>query len=58
MLAATPCSPAVPSQPDKLERQLTKVLVDRIKSATATAVHHALKHTGVGLVCAVAYFDP
>ncbi|KAJ7070610.1 natural resistance-associated macrophage protein-domain-containing protein [Mycena amicta] len=30
----------------------------RLRSAVATAFLHARKHTGVGIVCAVAYFDP
>lgn len=30
----------------------------RIRTAGTTIIHHATKHTGVGLVCAVAYFDP
>ncbi|KAG5633964.1 hypothetical protein H0H81_004169, partial [Sphagnurus paluster] len=30
----------------------------RVKSITRTVIHHAKRHTGVGMVCAVAYFDP
>ncbi|KIM82213.1 hypothetical protein PILCRDRAFT_820595 [Piloderma croceum F 1598] len=30
----------------------------RLKSAFSTVFNHATKHTGVGIVCAVAYFDP
>ena len=30
----------------------------RFKSAAWTVFNHAAKHTGVGIVCAVAYFDP
>ncbi|KAF8890082.1 natural resistance-associated macrophage protein-domain-containing protein [Infundibulicybe gibba] len=30
----------------------------RVKTAANTTLHHAKKHTGVGIVCAVAYFDP
>ncbi|KAK7034604.1 Manganese transporter smf1 [Paramarasmius palmivorus] len=30
----------------------------RLERATRTVFHHVKKHTGVGLVCAVAYFDP
>ncbi|TFK66073.1 putative transporter of the NRAMP family [Pluteus cervinus] len=33
-------------------------LSDRIKSVGYSVYHHARKHTGVGIVCAVAYFDP
>lgn len=30
----------------------------RLKTAGSVVVHHARKHVGVGIVCAVAYFDP
>ena len=30
----------------------------RIKSVASAVFHHAVKHTGVGIVCSVAYFDP
>ncbi|KAG5649682.1 hypothetical protein H0H81_002517, partial [Sphagnurus paluster] len=30
----------------------------RVKSIARTVIHHAKRHTGVGMVCAVAYFDP
>lgn len=29
-----------------------------IKGACKTAFSHARSHTGVGLICSVAYFDP
>ncbi|PPQ94583.1 hypothetical protein CVT25_011895 [Psilocybe cyanescens] len=32
--------------------------VRRLKHAATVVVHHGKKHTGVGIVCAVAYFDP
>ncbi|OJA21566.1 hypothetical protein AZE42_10612 [Rhizopogon vesiculosus] len=32
--------------------------VDRLHHAGWTVFHHAQKHTGVGIVCSVAYFDP
>ena len=32
--------------------------LQRLKQAGGTAVHHAKNHAGVGIVCAVAYFDP
>ncbi|KAF9461893.1 natural resistance-associated macrophage protein-domain-containing protein [Collybia nuda] len=32
--------------------------VERAKTVGKTVLHHAKKHTGVGIVCAVAYFDP
>lgn len=33
-------------------------LLSRVKSTAGSVLFHATKHTGVGLVCAVAYFDP
>ncbi|KAF8645422.1 hypothetical protein AX16_007825 [Volvariella volvacea WC 439] len=30
----------------------------RLQAAAHKLFHHAMKHTGVGIVCAVAYFDP
>lgn len=30
----------------------------RLKEAGSLVLHHAKNHTGVGIVCAVAYFDP
>ncbi|KAI0692204.1 natural resistance-associated macrophage protein [Cytidiella melzeri] len=30
----------------------------RLRSSAKTITNHAIKHTGVGIVCAVAYFDP
>ncbi|THH26579.1 hypothetical protein EUX98_g7610 [Antrodiella citrinella] len=30
----------------------------RLRKTARLVVHHAAKHTGVGIVCAVAYFDP
>ncbi len=31
---------------------------ERAKRTALLVLHHAKKHTGVGIVCAVAYFDP
>ena len=31
---------------------------DRLRHAGSLVAHHAKRHTGVGIVCAVAYFDP
>ena len=36
----------------------SRTFLQRLKHAGATAVHHAKNHAGVGVVCAVAYFDP
>ncbi|KAJ6627937.1 smf Mn2+ and Fe2+ transporter-like protein [Mycena sp. CBHHK59/15] len=34
------------------------LLCSRFRSASSTVVLHAKKHVGVGIICAVAYFDP
>ncbi|KAJ7109769.1 smf Mn2+ and Fe2+ transporter-like protein [Mycena epipterygia] len=36
----------------------SRTLFTRLRSAGSTVVLHAKKHAGVGIVCAVAYFDP
>ena len=46
----------IQQQPQKGQRN-TSVL-HRLKQATVVVIHHAKKHAGVGVVCAVAYFDP
>ncbi|KAF8174935.1 natural resistance-associated macrophage protein-domain-containing protein [Pholiota molesta] len=33
-------------------------IAHRLRRAGSIVIHHAKKHTGVGVVCAVAYFDP
>ncbi|KJA28340.1 hypothetical protein HYPSUDRAFT_33699 [Hypholoma sublateritium FD-334 SS-4] len=33
-------------------------LVRRLRNAASLIAHHVKKHTGIGVVCAVAYFDP
>ena len=38
--------------------QHRRMFLQRLKQVGATAVHHAKNHAGVGIVCAVAYFDP
>lgn len=32
--------------------------VSRFRRYARVVAHHTVKHTGVGIVCAVAYFDP
>ncbi|KAI0345071.1 natural resistance-associated macrophage protein [Trametopsis cervina] len=32
--------------------------ITRLQASTKAVLNHAIKHTGVGIVCAVAYFDP
>ncbi|KDR85892.1 hypothetical protein GALMADRAFT_235029 [Galerina marginata CBS 339.88] len=41
-------------------QQLTPkpTFVSRLKNATSVTAHHIKNHVGVGIVCAVAYFDP
>ncbi|KAF8079350.1 natural resistance-associated macrophage protein-domain-containing protein [Lyophyllum atratum] len=46
------------SQHQNAPRTSKRGFRERAKAAGATIVHHAKKHTGVGIVCAVAYFDP
>ena len=36
----------------------SRSFANRLRGAASLAWHHAKKHTGVGVVCAVAYFDP
>jgi hypothetical protein len=43
------------AQPQSTRTQRWK---SRLTSASSTVFNHATKHTGVGIVCAVAYFDP
>ena len=31
---------------------------DRLRNTVFVVCNHATKHTGVGLICSVAYFDP
>ncbi|KAG6864710.1 hypothetical protein C0991_007749 [Blastosporella zonata] len=39
-------------------RTSKKTFRERARSMGGTIVHHLKRHTGVGIVCAVAYFDP
>ncbi|EDR15358.1 putative transporter of the NRAMP family [Laccaria bicolor S238N-H82] len=50
MTGATPsASTSLPSVPS---------FSSRFKLVASQVLHHAKKHTGVGMICAVAYFDP
>ena len=46
---------SIPAYP---QHRPSRTFLQRLKHAGATAVHHAKNHAGVGVVCAVAYFDP
>ncbi|KAJ7755070.1 natural resistance-associated macrophage protein-domain-containing protein [Mycena maculata] len=47
-----------PSNTSTLSRRPLLSVYARLQSASSTVVLHAKKHVGVGIVCAVAYFDP
>ncbi|CAA7264930.1 unnamed protein product [Cyclocybe aegerita] len=47
---------AVLGQQQQQSRQ--QLWSSRLRNAGSLVLHHAKKHTGVGIVCAVAYFDP
>jgi hypothetical protein len=60
-LTSTPIMSVPPQQLENATSQPTnpaRTLVERAKATGWTIVHHAKRHTGVGIVCAVAYFDP
>ncbi|KAI0763666.1 natural resistance-associated macrophage protein [Irpex lacteus] len=44
--------------PGKPTRGIKGGLGSRLRASFKSVVNHAVKHTGVGIVCAVAYFDP
>ena len=52
--SSTPALPLIGEQYDHGKRTIS----DRLRLAGSTIAHHARKHVGVGIVCAVAYFDP
>lgn len=45
---------AQPSRP----RLGVKGLGKRVRKGATLAVKHVVKHTGTGIICSVAYFDP
>lgn len=47
-----------PQLADKTTTTTKKHWIDRLHHAGWTVFRHAQKHTGVGIVCSVAYFDP
>jgi metal iron transporter len=47
-----------PQLADKTTTATKKHWIDRLHHAGWTVFRHAQKHTGVGIVCSVAYFDP
>ena len=57
--ATTQPSPAQPMTTEpKTQTEAKLEWLRRARSVTWVVVQHATKHTGVGIVCAVAYFDP
>ena len=54
--AATPADLQVPSQQAQTSSNVG--WLHRTQDYVSLAVRHATKHTGVGIICAVAYFDP
>ncbi|KAG5732397.1 Manganese transporter pdt1 [Termitomyces sp. T112] len=53
---------SIPRRNASLDRNAARTsnwrLGERVKSVAQMVVHHFRSHTGVGIVCAVAYFDP
>lgn len=43
---------------DETTTSTKKHWIERLHNAAWTVFRHAQKHTGVGIVCSVAYFDP
>jgi hypothetical protein len=39
-------------------RNVPRGFLERTKATGRLVFHHIVKHTGVGIVCSVAYFDP
>ena len=39
-------------------RSAPQAFLGRAKAAGGLVLHHVVNHTGVGIVCSVAYFDP
>ncbi|TFK42220.1 natural resistance-associated macrophage protein-domain-containing protein [Crucibulum laeve] len=49
-------APTIPNAREPSSRQVG--VAQRLKSFANDMIYHVKKHTGVGIVCAVAYFDP
>lgn len=59
MHAEQDAAPAAPSAPEpQREHTRTQSWLTRARSYASVVVRHTTRHTGVGIVCAVAYFDP
>ncbi|RDB15676.1 Manganese transporter pdt1 [Hypsizygus marmoreus] len=54
----TPVSPDINAPSQLASHNVRTSFTSRIKKAGEVVLHHAKRHTGVGIVCAVAYFDP
>ena len=54
-----PLEPVAPADTD-VDKAMSKTrrVLTRVRRTTKTVVEHVVTHTGVGIVCAVAYFDP
>jgi metal iron transporter len=53
--------PEHPTHTDSASTQVKRSPQGFLNRANATGrvvLHHVVKHTGVGIVCSVAYFDP
>jgi hypothetical protein len=46
------------SFPSSAKQTQRTVWATKLRSASDVILRHTTKHTGVGIVCAVAYFDP
>ena len=58
-LADVPLAAAPPAlAPQQVQRSRATVWWHRAREYARIVVRHTTKHTGVGIVCAVAYFDP
>lgn len=49
---------ATPSLDKEEHPSRARKMLARLRKGTRAVVDHAVTHTGVGIVCAVAYFDP
>ncbi|GLB43763.1 putative natural resistance-associated macrophage protein [Lyophyllum shimeji] len=58
VLVSSPQPDYAAAQSQDAARTSTRTFGERWKAIGMTIWHHARKHTGVGIVCAVAYFDP
>jgi hypothetical protein len=50
--------PDHPTDADPQPTNTPRRFLERTKATGRLVFHHVVKHTGVGIVCSVAYFDP